>query len=171
MSKEETSNGNVENINDAQITTIEVKKETKKMTGSKTKRSYKREAVYDVLNRAMRQFKRQVLQNNETKRECIAKNISKCYDDTLRFWLDFNKEVSAFTDSIRFNEYCESKNHNVLQVAEHIVAEGKTFKNKVLSEGFHIIEQMAYMFKGNLFVDTENIYSKNDMKALPAPTE
>jgi hypothetical protein len=154
----ESTNGTVANSNNATITAIEV--EIRKKSTDKPKRNYKKEAVYDVLDRAMRQFKRQITQNNETKRECIVANVRNCYDDALRFWLDFNREVEKFTDSIRFNEYCKAKGHDVLQVAEHIIAEGKTFKNKVLSEGYHVIEQMAYMFNGNLFVDTERIYDK-----------
>ncbi len=154
----EFRNGIVANSNNATIRKIEV--EVKKKSTDKPKRPYNREAVYDVLDRGLRQFKRQVTQNNETKRECIIANIRSRYDDALRFWLDFNKEVAIFTDSIRFNEYCKSKGHDVRQVAEHIIAEGKTFKNRVLFEGYHVIDQMAYMFNGNLFVDTEKIYDK-----------
>lgn len=154
MSYNENQNGTVANSNNATITANGVG------TKDKPKRSYKKEAVYDVLDTAMRQFKRQITKNNDTKRDCILANIGKRYPDTLRFWMDFNKEVEQFTDSIRFNEFCKSKGHDARQVAEHIIADGKTFKNRVLSEGFHKIEQMAYMFNGNLFVDTERIFDK-----------
>ena len=164
MAKEK--NKSADNTSETKVkTTIEINSEMKANEKPNKKRNYKKESVYDVLDTAMRQFKRQVIQNNETKRECILANIKKRYDDSLRFWLDFNKEVAVFTDSMRFNEYCEKNKHNVLQVAEHIIAEGKTFKNRILSEGFHLIEQMAYMFNGNLFVDTEKIYTKETQQA------
>lgn len=135
----------------------------------KPKRQYTVEPVIGVLKKAKTQFGRQVKKDNDTKRACIEANISKHYADELRFWLDFNAKVKALLDSVRFNEYCKKHNHDARQVAEHVVFEGKAFYNAVRDGIYDSLHEMAFMFNGNLFVDSENIYEKQ--KQLPQRAE
>lgn len=152
-------NGNADTISNAQTTTVKVIKQEKQMTVKST-RKYNTEPPFNVLKPAKRQFMRQVIKNNETKRGCIEENISNHYEDKLRFWLDFNKKVGVLLDSMKFNKYCESKNHDARQVAEHTIFEGKEFYNAILKGEYSLLDEMAYMFKDYLFEDTENIYEK-----------
>lgn len=127
---------------------------------TKPKRKYNIEPVFGVLTKAKNQFMRQVIKNNETKRSCIEANISKHYDDELRYWLDFHKKAGVLLDSLKFNEYCKGKNHIAGQVAEHTVFEGKAFYNAVIQGNYSLLDEMSYMFNDYLFEDTENIYNK-----------
>lgn len=153
----EFKNGIADNISTAQITD---QSGLNNKPAVKPKRRYNIEPPFNVLKPAKRQFMRQVIKNNETKRGCIQANISNHYDDELRFWLDFNKKTAVLLDSMRFNEYCEKKNHIAKQVAEHVLFEGKEFYNAILKGEYSLLDEMAYMFNNYLFQDTENIYDK-----------
>ena len=156
----EKPNGTVTNCNEAQIKSIKLTETKEIKMVEKPKRKYSIEPVFGVLNKAHNQFMRQVVKNNETKRECIKANIQKHYDDELRFWLDFNQKAGVLPDSIKFNEYCKSKGYIPKQVAEHTVFEGKKFYNAVIQGNYVLLDEMANMFNGYLFIDTENIYNK-----------
>ena len=147
------------------ITKTEIKKVEIKINESmpgKQKRNYTQDPMYAVLKKARKQFERQVIQDNITKRKCILANIKDFYSDGLRFWTDFNKEVGSLLDSKKFCEYCEKHGHNSKFVAEHILVEGKTLKQNVLRDGLGVgvTSERIKMFNGALFDDTEKIYNE-----------
>lgn len=117
--------------------------------------------VYSVLTKARAQYKRQITQNVETKRECIKMNISAYYDDALRFWLDFENETKDLLDSKRFCEKCEEIGIKPHDAAEHVVFEGKSIKNRVWKNGLEAtLGDKARMFNAPLYEDKEGIYGK-----------
>ena len=128
-------------------------------TGSKPRRK-NMSPVYSVLKRARAQFGKQVDQNTETKRKCIESNISKYYADPLRFWLDFKNETKALLNTIPFNEACRELGLVPENVAEHIVFEGKKLRNNIRDNSLDIIGEQVMKFNAPLFMDTEELYSK-----------
>lgn len=128
---------------------------------STTRRRKVAAPVYSVLKRARAQFGRQVDHNTETKRKCIEQNISRFYDDPLRFWLDFKNETRVLLDSIEFNGYCEKLRLNPEYVAQHVVYEGKSVKNRVRDYGLDsVLGAQVMKFNAPLYVDTEGLYRK-----------
>jgi hypothetical protein len=152
--------GIADNISNAQTTTVKVTTKQEKEMTTKPKRKYNIEPVFGVLTKAKNQFMHQVIKDNDTKRKCIEANITKHYDDDLRYWLDFNKKTGVLLDSVKFNEYCSAKKQIARQVAEHTVFEGKAFYNAVIQGNYGLLDEMSYMFNDYLFQDTENIYNQ-----------
>lgn len=145
------------------LSTNEIAKEmsSNEKTAAKTRRRRVTTPVYSVLKRARAQFGRQVDHNTETKRKCIEQNIAGFYDDPLRFWLDFKNETRALLDSIEFNGYCEKLRLNPEYVAQHVVYEGKSIKNRVRDFGLDsVLGAQVMKFNAPLYVDTEGLYRK-----------
>ena len=119
------------------------------------KRAHNVEPVYKVMAKARTQFKKQVLQNTGTKIMCIEKNISRCYEDAARFWLDLNKEAEDLMDSRRFTKFCEENGMVARNVAEHIIFEGKSAKKRVQNGDFsHDLDNIS-LFDSPLYVAPE----------------
>ena len=127
---------------------------------STTRRRRVTTPVYSVLKRARAQFGKQVDHNTETKRKCIEQNISRFYDDPLRFWLDFKDETNVLIDSISFNKTCANLRLIPENVAEHIVFEGKSVRNNVRDNGLNVLGEQVKKFNAPLFVDSEGLYQK-----------
>ena len=112
-------------------------------------------SIYRVMAKARTQFKKQVLQNTGTKIMCIEKNISRCYEDAARFWLDLNKEAEDLMDSRRFTKFCEENGMMARNVAEHIIFEGKSAKKRVQNGDFsHDLDNIS-LFDAPLYVAPE----------------
>ena len=120
-----------------------------------TKRAHKVEPIYSVMSKARTQFKKQVVKDTTTKILCIEKNISRCYEDAARFWLDLNKEAEDLMDSRRFTKFCEDNGMVARNVAEHIIFEGKSAKKRVLNGDFsHDLDNIS-LFDAPLYVAPE----------------
>ena len=126
----------------------------------KTKRKVVSDPVYSVLQRARAQFNRQVVQDTETKRICIERNISAFYSDPLRFWTEFKDEVNDLLDSVRFNTYCKDNGLNKNYVAEHVVFEGRSTKNNVWKNGLGVLGETVRMFNAPLYKDDAALFKK-----------
>ncbi len=126
----------------------------------KTKRKVVSDPVYSVLQRARAQFNRQVVQDTNTKRICIERNISAFYSDPLRFWTEFKDEVNDLLDSVRFNTYCRDNGLNKTYVAEHVVFEGRSTKNNVWKNGLGVLGETVRMFNAPLYKDDAALFKK-----------
>ena len=102
MEKNYSANETTKVMNSTENANVPVKKRSRNVT----------DPVYAVLQKARSQFKRQVVQDTDTKRICIERNIPAFYSDPLRFWTEFRDEVNDLLDSIRFNNYCKEKGLN-----------------------------------------------------------
>lgn len=120
--------------------------------------------VYDVIRKAQTLFEKQVIQNTESKRGCIERNISEYYGDSLRFWTEFVDEANTLVDSVRFQKYCTEHSMEARYVAEHIVFEGKGVKEDVLKKGVQILGEKVRMFNAPLYVDKERIFQNPEEK-------
>lgn len=145
------------------LSSNEVEKEmssNEKTNTVKTKRKVVSDPVYSVLQRARAQFNRQVVQDTETKRICIERNISAFYSDPLRFWTEFKDEVNDLLDSVRFNTYCRDNGLNKNYVAEHVVFEGRSTKNNVWKNGLGVLGETVRMFNAPLYKDDAALFKK-----------
>lgn len=129
-------------------------------TVSKTKRRQP-QPVYSVLKKARTQFRRQVIQDSNTKRACIEKNIPAYYDDSLRFWMDLRSEANVLLDSEKFKNKCKELCLNPQNVAENVVFEGKKIKNLVRDNGLeNTLGELPNAFKEPLYLDSLEIFKK-----------
>ena len=122
-------------------------------------------SVYDAYDENM--------QNTETKRMALnlAIGMSRTYyPDRFRFWQDLLDEANLLLDSKRFCNSCLEMHLDPQAVAEHLVVEGKATLNKVLKFGLENYGEKAKMFHERLYVDTRNLYSKDDKVAAAAET-
>lgn len=134
------------------IQTVEVKK---------AKRIYKPQPLYQVVKKAKALFMRQLVQNGETKAECLKIALQRSndlYQDQLRFWQDFRAERERLTDSNRFCKACEAMGLKPTYVADNTVFEGKGTLEKVLKEGLQVLGEKVHMFNCPLWKDTEELY-------------
>lgn len=131
-----------------------------KTGAAKTKRRIVTDPVYSVLQKARAQFNRQVVQDTNTKRICIERNISAFYSDPLRFWTEFKDEVNDLLDSVRFNTYCRENGLNKTYVAEHVVFEGRSTKNNVWKNGLGVLGETVRMFNAPLYKDDAQLFKK-----------
>lgn len=136
---------------------------------AKTRRKAVSDPVYAVLQKARAQFKRQVVQDTNTKRICIERNIPAFYSDPLRFWTEFRDEVNDLLDSIKFNSYCKENGLNKTYVAEHVVFEGRSTKNDVWRKGLGILGATVRMFNAPLYKDDAALFKK--LKQITDGTE
>jgi len=149
-SSNEAINSNVNPSNEAMAS-----KEVKS-----TKRAHKVEPIYRVMAKARTQFKKQVMQNNETKKLCIESNIASFYSDSARFWADYKKEFEYLLSWRRFESYCNEKGMNPEYVAQHVIFEGKGVKKQILNEEFEkALGEKIKLFNAPLFKDPENLFS------------
>jgi hypothetical protein len=121
--------------------------------------------VYDAYDENM--------QNTETKRMALnlAIGMSRTYyPDRFRFWQDLLDEANILLDSKRFCNSCAEMNLDPQAVAEHLVVEGKATLNQVLKLGLENYGEKAKMFHERLYVDTRNLYSKDDKVAAASET-
>lgn len=127
---------------------------------SKQKRKSTSDPVYAVLLKARAQFNRQVVQDTNTKRICIERNISTFYSDPLRFWTEFRDEVNDLLDSIKFNNFCKENGLNKAYVAEHVIFEGRKVKNNVWRKGLGILGTTVRMFNAPIYKDDAALFKK-----------
>lgn len=116
--------------------------------------------VYAVLQKARAQFNRQVVQDTNTKRICIERNIPAFYSDPLRFWTEFRDEVNDLLDSIKFNNFCKENGLNKTYVAEHVTFEGRSTKNDVWRKGLGILGETVRMFNAPIYKDDAALFKK-----------
>ena len=145
-----TANENTNVVNSVENANVPAKKRSRNVT----------DPVYAVLQRARAQFNRQVVQDTNTKRICIERNIPAFYGDPLRFWTEFRDEVNDLLDSIRFNTYCKEHGLNKTYVAEHVVFEGRSTKNDVWRKGLGILGETVRMFNAPLYKDDAALFKK-----------
>ena len=113
-----------------------------------------------VCKAAKRMFNAQLSKTTETKRGCLSHFISRYYgEDAPRFWLEMQQEAEKICDSKRFCSHCESLELNPQWVAEHLLVEGATVVNKVLKDGFGILNNAEQLFDSQL-VREEDLKSK-----------
>ena len=134
-------------------------------TSTPKKRTDKPQPVYYILNKSRQMFKWQLEKDSAMKVACmdaaLAANPHK-YSDKLRFELDFKAERDRLTDSKRFCSACEDLGLNPINVADHVVFEGKSILEKVLKNGLQVLGENVRMFNGPLWVDSEDLYKKED---------
>ena len=125
-------------------------------------KSYKVQPVYQVVTPARKAFNAQLTKDGDTKRRCLeaALNKAACYEDKLRFWIDYKAERDRLIDSKRFCADCESRKLTPSDVADHVVFEGKGMVNKVLKDGLQVMGENAQMFNCPLWEDTESLYKE-----------
>ena len=132
-------------------------------TSSSKKRTYKPQPVYYILSKSRQMFKWQLEKDSATKVACmdaaLAANPQK-YSDKLRFELDFRAERDRLTDSKRFCSACKDLGLDPINVADHVVFEGKTILEKVLKNGLQVLGENVRMFNEPLWVDSEDLYKK-----------
>ena len=145
-----TANENTNVVNSVENANVPAKKRSRNVT----------DPVYAVLQKARAQFNRQVVQDTNTKRICIERNIPAFYGDPLRFWTEFRDEVNDLLDSIRFNTYCKEHGLNKTYVAEHVVFEGRSTKNDVWRKGPGILGETVRMFNAPLYKDDAALFKK-----------
>lgn len=140
----------ISNVNAANVASVSEMSNTSANASAKPRRKGASDPVYSVLQRARAQFKRQVVQDTDTKRICIERNIPAFYSDPLRFWTEFRDEVNDLLDSIKFNTFCKENGLNKTYVAEHVVFEGRSTKNDVWRKGLGILGETVRMFNAPL---------------------
>lgn len=134
----------------------------------KPQRRYNMQPVYKVLRKAKRLYYAQVVMSVENKVKCIETalaSMDNLYPDKLRFELDFRTERERLVDSIKFSKACKALELDPVNVADHVVFEGKGVLEKVLKEGLQVVGEKAHMFNAPLWKDTENLYSKEDKES------
>ena len=113
-----------------------------------------------VCKAAKRMFNAQLSKTTETKRGCLSHFISRYYgEDAPRFWLEMQQEAEKICDSKRFCSHCENLGLNPQWVAEHLLVEGATVVNKVLKDGFGILNNAERLFDSPLVIE-EDLKSK-----------
>jgi hypothetical protein len=125
------------------------------------KRRYQMQPVYRVIKKARMWFMRQMKKDTATKKQCLEAAVAalpELYPDTLRFELDFRKERERLIDSKRFNDACLALKLDPVNVADHVVFEGKGILEKVLKEGLQVLGEQVRMFNAPIWEDTESLY-------------
>ena len=150
MEKNYSANETAKVMNSTENANVPARKRSRNVT----------DPVYAVLQRARAQFNRQVVQDTNTKRICIERNIPAFYGDLLRFWTEFRDEVNDLLDSIRFNTYSKEHGLNKTYVAEHVVFEGRSTKNDVWRKGPGILGETVRMFNAPLYKDDAALFKK-----------
>lgn len=124
--------------------------------------------IYQIVRSAMAQFKRQITQNTECKKQCLVAAVARMnqlYPDALRFWADFRVERERLLDSQRFNKECKSRGLEPENVADHVVCEGKSMVNKVLLNGLQPLGERVQMYHSPLWEDTFSLYTNAETKS------
>ena len=93
--------------------------------------------VWVALTAARRMFNNlpSALQNTETKRMCLHEAASRTYGDPKRVNYDIKNEARRLINLVDFGEYCEKYGLNKVNVADHVVFEGKTVIRRVMEYG------------------------------------
>ena len=150
MEKIYSANETAKVVNSTENANVPAKKRSRNVT----------DPVYAVLQRARAQFNRQVVQDTNTKRICIERNIPAFYSDPLRFWTEFRDEVNDLLDSIKFNNFCKENGLNKTYVAEHVIFEGRSTKNDVWRKGLGILGETVRMFNAPIYKDDAALFKK-----------
>ena len=150
MEKNYSANETAKVMNSTENANVPAKKRSRNVT----------DPVYAVLQRARAQFNRQVVQDTNTKRICIERNIPAFYSDTLRFWTEFRDEVNDLLDSIKFNNFCKENSLMPLYVAENVIFEGRSTKNDVWRKGLGILGETVKMFSLPIYKDEASLFKK-----------
>ena len=136
------------------------------------RKKYSQQPAYKVLRKAKRLYYSQVDKSVENKIRCIEIALAsyiEMYPDKLRFEMDFRAERERLTDSSRFCKACEGLGLVAVNVADHIVFEGKGVVEKVLKEGLQVVGEKVHMFNAPLWKDTEELYTAKDGDAVAKP--
>lgn len=150
----------ISNVDAANVAAVSEMSNTSANASARQRRKVVSDPVYAVLQKARAQFKRQVVQDTDTKRICIERNIPALYSDPLRFWTEFRDEVNDLLDSIKFNNYCSENALMPEYVAEHVVFEGRSTKNDVWRKGLGILGETVRMFNAPLYKDDAALFKK-----------
>lgn len=93
--------------------------------------------VWVALTAARRMFNNlpSALQNTETKRMCLHEAANRIYGDLKRVDYDIKNEARRLINLVDFGKYCETYGLNKVNVADHVVFEGKTVVRRVMEYG------------------------------------
>ena len=93
--------------------------------------------VWVALTVARRMFNNlpSALQNTETKRMCLHEAANRIYGDLKRVDYDIKNEARRLINLVDFGKYCETYGLNKVNVADHVVFEGKTVVRRVMEYG------------------------------------
>ncbi len=123
-----------------------------------------------VITSARKLYARQLDKNASMKNRCIANSIAGRYDDSVKFWMEFETQKADILDRVSFVRNCNAEGLKPEIVAEHLILEGNATVNKVLKEGFASL-------KGAHKTYTEPIVRRSypveyvDKKTVPLQTE
>lgn len=112
--------------------------------------------VWVALTVARRMFNNlpSALQNTETKRMCLHEAANRIYGDLKRVDYDIKNEARRLINLVDFGEYCEENGLNKVNVADHVVFEGKTVVRRVMEYGVEsVLGTKIQMFAEPLIED------------------
>ena len=115
----------------------EQREKQESQTTQTTRRRAPSAPVWVALTVARRMFNNlpSALQNTETKRMCLHEAASRTYGDPKRVNYDIKNEARRLINLVDFGKYCETYGLNKVNVADHVVFEGKTVVRRVMEYG------------------------------------
>ena len=108
------------------------------------------------------------LQNTETKRMCLHEAASRTYGDPKRVNYDIKNEARRLINLVDFGEYCEKCGLNKVNVADHVVFEGKTVIRRVMEYGVESVLGTKIQMFAEPLIENE---SKDDDQSTEEETK
>ena len=126
--------------------------------------------VWTALTAARRMFNNlpSALQNTETKRMCLHEAANRIYGDLKRVDYDIKNEARRLINLVDFGEYCEENGLNKVNVADHVVFEGKTTVRRVMEYGVESVLGMKIQMFAEPLIENE---SKDDGQSTEDETK
>ena len=137
----------------------EQREKQESQTTQTTRRRAPSAPVWTALTAARRMFNNlpSALQNTETKRMCLHEAASRTYGDLKRVDYDIKNEARRLINLVDFGEYCEKYGLNKVNVADHVVFEGKTVIRRVMEYGVEsVLGTKIQMFAEPLIENESN---------------
>ena len=148
----------------------EQREKQESQTTQTTRRRAPSAPVWVALTAARRMFNNlpSALQNTETKRMCLHEAANRIYGDLKRVDYDIKNEARRLINLVDFGEYCEENGLNKVNVADHVVFEGKTTVRRVMEYGVESVLGMKIQMFAEPLIENE---SKDDGQSTEDETK